>query len=50
MTVANDEALLRRLVVALAPVPGVEAIAPAVARRGRLVRAHWPMTNFSLTT
>jgi len=27
MTDANDEALLRRLVVALAPVPGVEAIA-----------------------
>ncbi len=27
MTVANDEALLSRLVVALAPVPGIEAIA-----------------------
>ncbi|HYR66153.1 MAG TPA: nucleotidyltransferase domain-containing protein, partial [Reyranella sp.] len=27
MTDANDEALLRRLVVALAPVPGIEAIA-----------------------
>jgi hypothetical protein len=27
MTDANDEALLRRLVVALSPVPGVEAIA-----------------------
>jgi hypothetical protein len=27
MTDANDEGLLRRLVVALAPVPGFEAIA-----------------------
>jgi hypothetical protein len=27
MTDANDEALLRRLVAALAPVPGIEAIA-----------------------
>ena len=40
MTDANDEALLRRLVAALAPVPGVEAIALGGSRaRGTAVAA-----------
>jgi hypothetical protein len=33
MSDANDEALLSRLVVALAPVPGIEAIARARGKR-----------------
>ena len=40
MTDANDEALLRRLVAALAPVPGVEAIALGGSRARGTATAH----------
>ena len=40
MTDANDEALLRRLVVALAPVPGIEAIALGGSRARGTATAH----------
>jgi hypothetical protein len=40
MTDANDEALLRRLVVALAPVPGIEAIALGGSRACSTATAH----------